>query len=129
MDGVHVASDPYADYTRDRGHNTGVTTRGSYKSSYADFVSAFYDHLHKWKSETVFESNLDIIISHPSYQAITQLGDRAVSLLVDELRREPSLLVYMLEDITGERPYAANIQGDIRAMSNHWVLWMEREAA
>lgn len=128
MEGVFVASDPYADYTKDRGYNTGVT-RGSYKSSYADFVTAFHDHLQKWKSETVFESNLDNIVSHPDYQAITRLGARVVPLILNELRTEPSLLVFMLEDITGEKPYATNIQGDIRAMSDHWVLWMEREAA
>lgn len=127
MDGVSIARHSFADYTKERGQNTAIAAPGYYASSYIDFITVFYDLLRKWSSETTFESNLDTITSHPSYRGIVSLGARALPLIVDELRTQPSLLVYALEDITGERPYPANIQGNIRAMADHWVLWSERE--
>jgi hypothetical protein len=50
-----------------------------------------------------------------------------VPLIVNELRLQPSLLVYALEDITGEQPYPADIKGDIKAMSDYWAVWADRE--
>ena len=126
---VSIAGDSFADYTKGLGRNTAIAASAYYTASYADFITDFYRYLQKWRSETMFESNLDTITHHPSYRSIVAMGGRALPLIVGELRIAPSLLVYALEDITGERPYAPNIQGDIRAMSDHWVLWSEREDA
>jgi hypothetical protein len=127
MDGVSIARHSFADYTRDYNHITTIAAPAHYISSHGDYITAFYQFLHKWVSETTFESNLDTITSHGAYRAIVAMGPRAVPLIVDELKIKPSLLVYAMEDITGERPYAPNMQGNIRAMSDHWVLWAERE--
>jgi len=122
MDGVSVARHSFADYADEYRRSTSTVASAHYVSSYADFIAAFYRLLQQWRSETQFESNLDTITAHPSYRAIVVMGRRAMPLIVDELKTEPSLLVYALEDITGERPYAPNIQGNIRAMADHWVL-------
>ena len=127
MDVLSIAGHSFADYTEGHGRNTAIAAPAQYASSYIDFITMFYDLLRRWSSETAFESNLDTITAHSSYRGIVSLGARALPLIVGELRLQPSLLVYALEDITGERPYPPNIQGNIRAMADHWVLWSERE--
>lgn len=125
MDGFSVVSQPDADYAPQGQANTTITIGGHYTSSFADFVTDFHLCLQQWKSETAFDSNLDEITSHPCFKAITGLGERAVPLILNELRSSPSLLVYALEDITGEQPYPANMAGDIRRMSDCWLLWSD----
>ena len=127
MDGVSIVGYSMADYSPLNRGNSIATGHGYYRSSRVDFIDVFYRALRQWVSETIFESNLDVILSHPSFRTIVAMGQRAVPLIVDELKRRPSLIAYALEAITGEQPYPANTRGNIRAMSDHWVLWSERE--
>lgn len=45
--------------------------------------------------------------------------------MIKALRREPSLLVFLLQEKTGVRPYKGVEPGDITAMSNCWIKWHE----
>lgn len=127
MNGVSVAGS--AGYAVRPKYSTAVSSGARYTSSYADFIALFHRHLQQWKSETAFDSNLDAVTEHSSFRAIVGLQQRAVPLILDELRIGSSLLVYALEDITGERPYGGNIQGNIRAMTECWLLWSDRMGA
>lgn len=129
MEGVSGAGQPHAHYAARPQANTTVTTGAHYASSYSDFITHFHLRLQQWRSETAFDSNLDAIVSHASFRDIVGLGQRAVPLIIDELSIRPSLLVYALEDIVGEQPYAPNTQGNIRAMTDYWLLWADRDVA
>jgi hypothetical protein len=126
MDGFSVVSQPDADYAAQSQGNTVITIGDHYTSSFADFIADFHLYLQQWKSETAFDSDLDAITAHPGFQAIVALRERAVPLILNELRRGPSLLVYALEDINGGRPYPASMAGNIRGMTDCWLLWSDQ---
>ena len=94
-----------------------------YQRSRTGYVDKFYRALRKWKSETAYLSDPIAITAHPSYLSIVALGQNAVELICDDLDDGPSLLVYALEDITGDAPYADEDEGDISAMTQAWLQY------
>lgn len=102
-------------------------TNARYKPSSVDFIHSFYAVLRRWQSETSIFSDPTVITSHPSYEAIVNMGSKVVPLIIGELNLESSLVVFTLEDITGEKPYSREEVGDIKAMANAWLLWAERD--
>mgnify|MGYP003125001977 CR=1 FL=1 len=99
---------------------------GKYTQSHRDFVRAFYAVLRRWQSETAFVSDPDAKTRHKSFEALVGLAEHVTPLIISELQQEPSLLVWVLEDAFGERPYSDDQVGDIEAMSNAWIAWAER---
>lgn len=79
----------------------------------------------QWRNETRFESSLTEITEHPAYQAIIELGDEVVHILLDELRRrrEPELWFAALREITGVDPIRPDHWGNVRAMADDWLRW------
>ena len=53
----------------------------------------------QWKEETMFLSSAEAIIGNPNFQAIVNMGKNAVPYIVDEIRNEPSTLVWALNII------------------------------
>lgn len=87
-------------------------------------MSSFYAVLERWQAETGFYSDPAKIMAHPSFQALVQNARMASPLILAELRKEPSLLVWVLEDaFPGERPYPDAMVGDIKAMTDAWLTW------
>jgi hypothetical protein len=99
---------------------------GHYSPSAIDFVNFFYAVLNRWKSETAFYSNPDQITSHQSFRDLVENVDTITPLVIDELKKGPSLLVWVLEEGTGEKPYAESSSGNIKEMTNAWIAWAER---
>lgn len=99
-----------------------------YRKSAQDFIRDFYSALHQWRSETAFESDPDRITSHPEYKKIVGMGDAVQDLIIHELRVEPSLLVWALDDIVGVSPYSKDAVGNIVEMTEAWLAWAERDA-
>jgi len=99
---------------------------GLYRPSDGDFTGSFPAVLRRWKSETAFMSDPDMITEHPSFRAIVDNARIVLPLIIDELRSGASLLVWALEDATGERPYADQDRGNIEAMSEAWIAWAEK---
>lgn len=99
---------------------------GTYKSSPTDFIGSFYAVLRRWKSETAFLSDPEEITAHPSFAALVGNAKLVLPLILDELRRSPSQLVWVLDDAIGERPYPTEASGDITAMTEAWIAWGER---
>lgn len=91
-----------------------------------DYVVKIARAIEAWRSETMFSSSLDDILSHRCYNEIVSLGDVAVSEIIARLRAEPSLLVFALEDITGQVPYSDDDAGDIQAMTECWIAWCDK---
>jgi len=105
---------------------TSSSSRGVYTSSPSDFLQSFYAVLRRWRSETAFASDPDKITSNPSYRALVHNARNTTDLIIDQLRVEPSFLVWVLDDAYGERPYADDDIGDITKMTDAWISWADR---
>ncbi|MEL6564293.1 MAG: hypothetical protein AAFQ59_07600 [Pseudomonadota bacterium] len=97
-----------------------------YKPSAEDFVKRFYEHHSKWLSETKFESSLDAILAHESYKAIIAMGRSVDNLLLSELKIRSGFEVFALEDIHGEAPYGQELRGDVGAMAEAWISYLDK---
>lgn len=53
----------------------------------------------QWKEETMFLSSAEAIIDNPNFQAIVDMEKTAVPYIVDEIKNEPSTLVWALNII------------------------------
>ena len=106
---------------------TSPQTWSTYLPSRTDYIDRFYRALRRWHSETTFLSDSLKITEHPDFRRIVKLGRPVVPLILGEIQRDPSILVYALEEIESVRPYPEDDEGDFRAMSEHWISWAERE--
>ena len=81
----------------------------------------FSNLVSEWKEATWSASSIKKRISHPAFLKIIGLGAPAVSLILNELRRDPDYWSYALEAITRENPApdAENLQ-QLRAA---WLAW------
>ena len=77
----------------------------------------------EWKSQSEFLSSPTAIADLPAYQAIINMGQAAVPLILGELRREPDHWFTALKRITGEDPVPADARGDIVRMAEAWLKW------
>ena len=105
---------------------TASRSKGIYKPTEADFIKSFYAILRRWRSETVFLSDPDQITAHASYLALVANARSVTDLIIADLRTRPSLLVWVLDDAYGERPYDRASVGNIPAMTDAWITWAER---
>lgn len=96
---------------------------GRYRPRKEDYVTRFYDLLRKWQSETKHLSSPEEIRKNAAYRSLKGLGRIIVPLAIDELSREPSMLVMLLAEITGEQPFSRAQRGDLRAMTDAWLHW------
>ena len=77
----------------------------------------------KWKAESEHMSNSTQMAMLRSYQSIIGMGDVAVPLILDELRREPDFWFWALESITLENPVPPSAAGNVDQMAQAWVNW------
>jgi hypothetical protein len=124
-----LASDPTARYQSFRfGVVAQMCTRavGFYTPAYSDYIDLFYACVHKWKSETYFLSSIDDILNHEAISLIVKIGEPVISLILSEIKREPSVLCFVLDDIIGTVPYLNEDSGNIKAICEAWIAWGER---
>lgn len=78
----------------------------SYFENEEDDQTMFQRYLENWKSQTQFLSSVPKITSHPAFKKIIDMGGNAVPLILNEIERQPSNLVWALNAIlhkkTGE---------------------------
>ena len=77
----------------------------------------------EWKAESAVLSSPTAAAMLPSYQQIIGMGERAVPLILEELRREPDLWFWALKSITAVDPVPPELAGNIDAMARCWVEW------
>lgn len=97
-----------------------------YKPTPYDFIHSFYAVLNRWQSETAFLSDPEKITAHQSFAALVENARLVTPLIIEELKTRPSILVWVLDDAFGETPYPSSDIGNIRAMSEAWIAWAER---
>ena len=67
------------------------------------------------------------ITEHAEFKAILAMGNQVIPFIIDELRKEPSLLVMALPFLTKRNPVQACDSGNIDAMTRTWIQWFEHE--
>lgn len=79
----------------------------------------------EWKQDTMMDSSLSIIYSHPAYQRIIGLGKDVLPLILRSLKEEPYFWFGALTAITGENPIPLESFGKMDEMQKAWLLWAE----
>jgi hypothetical protein len=124
LEKLHVAHP--ASYNRPT-RTTASATRGRYEPRRQDYVDTFYAVLARWERETLLLSDPTQIQAHPSFSALAGLAKQTTPLIIQELRKGPSLLTWVLESGLGFRPYPESLSGNIQAITEAWIIWYERE--
>jgi transposase-like protein len=76
-----------------------------------------------WKSDRGHSSKLTDLVIHPAYQQIIGMGDRAIPLLLEEMRERPDHWDWALRAITGSDPVPRESWGKLREIANAWLAW------
>lgn len=63
--------------------------------------SEFYAHLKAWEEDTILQSSSTVIRLNENFKAIVAMGRAIVPFIVEELRKEPSHLNWVLTEIYG----------------------------
>jgi hypothetical protein len=77
-----------------------------------------------WRDSTAVFSRSDMMLT-PEYLRIVGMGERAIPLILNELRREPDHWFAALNAITGETPVEETDRGRLDAMAAAWIKWGE----
>ncbi len=77
----------------------------------------------RWRRETALRPSVTAIAMHPAYRQIIGLGEPALPLIFQELRREPDHWFWALGAITGENPVPEDHAGDLEEMADDWLSW------
>ena len=77
----------------------------------------------RWKRETLYLSNVAKKSMHPAYQGIIGLGEPALPLILEELKRDPADWFWALTAISGENPVQESSAGKIHEMAEAWLRW------
>jgi hypothetical protein len=76
-----------------------------------------------WLEETRFHSSMDKITKHPAYQAIIQMGEDVVPLIIKDLEMEPKHWGPALFAITGANPIPKEHAGRVKMIAEDWIQW------
>lgn len=104
-----------------------ASSTGRYKPTSVDYVSKFYSLLSKWRSETYFVSSPSKLQEHQSFKEILELGEKVIPLILLEMKEKPSLIMMALAKISGVVPYDPSEKGDLKAMTDAWLAWGQRQ--
>jgi hypothetical protein len=97
---------------------TGLESQGA-KTRFERFAA-------KWRSETELCSTVLEMATNSSYQHIIGMGRVAVPFLLAELAQRPDHWFWALKAITGEDPVSESDRGDLRRMTQAWLIWGAR---
>lgn len=86
----------------------------------------------RWREERGFTSSISKMALCPSYQQIIGMGEKAVPLILRQLRDEgddPDHWFWALKMITGADPVPASARGDTAEMAEAWFAWADERHA
>lgn len=84
--------------------------------------------LEQWRAERGITSSTSDMVMCPSYLRIIGMGDRALPLILTQIKREgddPDHWFTALEAITGEDPVSEDAYGDTVKMAAAWLSWAD----
>lgn len=76
-----------------------------------------------WKKETSSKSLISDKSTHPAYQQIISMGEKAIPLLLRELTLSPDHWFWALRTITRTNPVKPEHRGKIKLMTKDWLDW------
>ena len=77
----------------------------------------------EWKVGRGHSSKLKDLAMHPAYQQIIGMGERAVPLLLEEMKERPDQWDWALRAITGIDPVSREAWGKLKEIATAWVTW------
>ena len=77
----------------------------------------------EWKAGRGYSSSINKMCSHPAYQQVIGMGEKAIPLILRELEQSPEHWFWALKAITGVNPVPRDERADIKAMATHWIAW------
>ena len=77
----------------------------------------------EWMNAIAITSDATRMVTHPAYTRIVALGDPAIPVILQSLRRKPSLLAWVLFDITKVNPVRPADNGKIDKITKAWLKW------
>lgn len=89
----------------------------------AEAQAEFDRHYREWVDSVGFMSSLTRKVSHPAYQRIIAMRERAVPPILRDLEREPKLWGPALQAITGALPVPEGDEGKMSRVAAAWLTW------
>ena len=86
----------------------------------------FYENLNAWKEKTFFMSSVKSIVAQIEFKNIVAMGTAAVPYIVEELEKEPSILVWALNMIYGHK-ITNNPNATITEACKLWIKILRRK--
>jgi hypothetical protein len=83
----------------------------------------FRRYVEDWERDTCFTSSISEVVQHPSYNAIIAMGESAVPLILEDLRKTGNFWFPALIKITHENPVNPVDSGNIKRMTKAWIKW------
>ena len=77
----------------------------------------------QWRDETGILSSTSQKTNHPAYRQIIGMGDKAIPLILEELKQRPSHWFVALRSITGENPAPPEAAGYVEILADAWIKW------
>ena len=77
----------------------------------------------EWRRDTATSSSMRTKASHPAYRCIVAMGGPAIPSILDQLRRRPSHIFWVLHEITGANPVKPESAGKVGEMVEDWLKW------
>lgn len=90
----------------------------------ADDQQTFQSLAHSWRESTAAFSSSEMMMT-PEYLRIIGMGERAIPLILEDLRRKPDHWFAALHAITGENPVSEEQHGRLDQMAEAWIKWGE----
>jgi hypothetical protein len=103
-------------------------TREEFQAAFArgeigELQEVFDSLAKRWKNESKHMSKISSMERLESHGAIVRLGDKAVPLILRELRRDPYHWFGALSSITRADPVAKEHRGRLKLSTNDWLDW------
>ena len=95
----------------------------SYSLWSQDYIQRFENLSATWKYDTRIFSITNQIVMNNAYQDIIGMGEKAITLILNDLRKEPNHWFWALQHITGYDPVKLNQRGNIKKMTSAWLEW------
>ncbi len=77
----------------------------------------------RWHHETGFLSNPSGITDNPAYQSIIAMGERAIPLILQDLKEHGGHWYTALREISGTDPVPVEDWGYVEKMKAVWLQW------